>query len=342
MTSALSPRDTARSIARCRQGGAALLTAMLTVALVATFAAAALWQQWRSIEVETAERARVQSEWVLTGALDWARLMLREDAKSGGADHLGEPWAVPLQEARLSSFLAAERNIVNVDNAPVLDAFLSGQIVDLQSLLNVNNLVDATGKVSDKGFRSFARLFELMGLPPAQLDRLVENLRFATDASTNNRSSAAAPLVPQHVEQLVWLGIPVQTVAVLQPFVTVLPVHDTTVNLNTAGAEVIYAAVDGLSLADAQNLVTSRESAHYKSVSDAKKRINAADATFAEGQAPVNVSSRFFEARARLRLEALVVEERSVLQRDGVEVKVLARERGVPDLTKLTQQAPMR
>ncbi|MBC7602922.1 MAG: general secretion pathway protein GspK, partial [Ramlibacter sp.] len=66
-----------------RQSGAALLMAMLTVALVATFAAAALWQQWRSIEVETAERARVQSSWILTGAPDWARLVLREDLRSG-------------------------------------------------------------------------------------------------------------------------------------------------------------------------------------------------------------------------------------------------------------------
>ena len=74
---------------------------MLTVALVATFSAAALWQQWRSTEVEAAERARVQSSWVLTGALDWARLLLREDGRTAGLDHLGEPWAVPLQEARL-------------------------------------------------------------------------------------------------------------------------------------------------------------------------------------------------------------------------------------------------
>ena len=41
------------------QRGAALLSAMLTVTLVATFAAAALWQQYRSIEVEKAERGRV-------------------------------------------------------------------------------------------------------------------------------------------------------------------------------------------------------------------------------------------------------------------------------------------
>ena len=92
------------------QRGAALLVAMLTVTLVATFAAAALWQQWRAVEVEGAERARMQAGWILTGALDWSRLILREDARTGGADHLAEPWAVPLQEARLSTFLAADRN----------------------------------------------------------------------------------------------------------------------------------------------------------------------------------------------------------------------------------------
>ena len=52
------------------QQGAAILLAMLTVVLVATLASAALWQQWRAVEVETAERTRAQSTWVLTGALD--------------------------------------------------------------------------------------------------------------------------------------------------------------------------------------------------------------------------------------------------------------------------------
>jgi hypothetical protein len=78
---------------RTRQQGAAILMAMLTVVLVATLASAALWQQWRAVEVESAERTRAQSSWVLTGALDWARLILAEDARKGGADHLSEPWA---------------------------------------------------------------------------------------------------------------------------------------------------------------------------------------------------------------------------------------------------------
>ena len=191
------------------QRGAALLMAMLTVTLVATFAAAAMWQQWRSIEVEQAERARVQSAWILTGALDWARLILREDARSGGIggpDHLSEPWAVPLEEARLSTFLAAEKGVATVtEGDEAMDAFLSGQIIDLQSLLNVNNLVEQ-GKVSETGLRSFTRLFELLGLPPAQLVTLAENLRFAADTSAANRSSPMASLRPQRVEQLVWLA----------------------------------------------------------------------------------------------------------------------------------------
>ncbi len=100
------------------QQGAALLLAMLTVTLVATFAAASMWQQWRAVEVEAAERGRAQSAWILVGALDFSRLILREDARSGGnVDHLAEPWAVPLQESRLSTFLAAENNVSQVDDA---------------------------------------------------------------------------------------------------------------------------------------------------------------------------------------------------------------------------------
>lgn len=319
-----------------RNRGAALLAAMLTVALVATFASAALWQQWRSTEIEAAERARVQSSWILNGALDWARLILREDRN--GFDHLGEPWAVPLEEARLSSFLAADRNATADAGSEVMEAFLSGQIIDLQSLLNVNNLVD-NGKLSKPDVRRFARLFEVLGLPPAQLDQLAENLRLASDISGTTGSSPMAPLLPQQAQQLVWLGIPAQTVAALQPYVTVLPMR-TLVNLNTASAEVIYASLDALSMADAQRLVAERERTPFRSPADAKKAIGASDAAFAEGQ--VGVTSSFFEIRARLRLDQLVVEEHSVVQRDSLTIRTLQRQRVTPDATALAQATARR
>ena len=309
---------------------------MLTVALVATFAAAALWQQWRSVEIESAERTRVQSAWILTGALDWSRLILREDRRSGGVDHLGEPWAVPLQEARLSTFLAADSsNNADTDGADAV--FLSGDITDLQSLLNVQNLFKASS-VDPQGLQSFQRLFEVLGLPQGELNRLAENFRFASDISVDNRSANRAPLVPARVDQLVWLGLSPATVAALKPYVTLLPAS-TTVNLNTAPAEVIYAALRGVSLADAQRLVAARASQPFRKTEDALALLPAS----AGGKDNVGYATNFFEVRGRIRLNDVVVEERSLVQRaPNGEVKALQRERGVLDPATLAQLAQRR
>lgn len=321
-----------------RQRGAAILTAMLTVTLVATFAAAALWQQWRAVEVESAERARVQASWILTGALDWARLILREDARAGGADHLAEPWAVPLREARLSTFLAAQPGGVANEATDGDNVFLSGLITDQQSLLNVNNLLEAGG-ISETGLRSFQRLFDLLGLPQSELSRLAENLRFAADISTDNRSASQAPLMPQEVEQLVWLGLSPATVATLEPYVALLPGR-TPVNLNTASAEVIYAAVGGISQAEAQELVARRSVSPFRGIADASRLMPSHASSFTEGT--VGVSSRFFEVRGRLRMDQLIVEERSLVQRDGLDIRTLQRERGTFDGPPPAFSAPAR
>lgn len=316
------------------QAGAALLAAMLTVTLVATLASAAMWQQFRNVEVEAAERARGQNAWVLTGALDWARLILREDARSGGADDLSEPWAVPLAEARLSTFLAAADQSASTDSEDsASDIFLSGRISDLQAKLNITNLVDGN-KPSEAGLRSFRRLFELLGLPVTELNALAENLRFAMDTSVDNRSGAQAPLLPQRLSELVWLGLSMQSVAVLQPYATVLPAR-TTVNLNTASAEVIYASISGLDLARAQRIVSHRERTPFKSLSEATPltagiELNATDHS---------VGTRFFEVRGRLRTPRGVVDEQSIVQRDGLEVRILRRERMEPEPARPTGPA---
>ena len=321
----MKPRLPAQDLAgRAGQRGAAILMAMLTVTLVASFAAAALWQQWRNLEVESAQRSRVQANWILTGALDWARLILREDARSGGADHLAEVWAVPLKEARLSTFLAADKNNVADADDTTLDVFLSGQIVDLQSRLNLFNLVD-NGKLSEPALHAFAKLFELLDLPTRELATLAENLRFALDTSQDNRSGGAAPLLPQRVEQLAWLGLSERSIRALAPHVTLLPVR-TPVNLNTASAEVLYACIEPLEMATAQRLVAARSRTHFGALSDAA--VVAPVLTGHLNELQHSTTSRFFEVRGRLRQEQTISEERSVVQRDGLLVKTLWRERG--------------
>ena len=316
-------------MSRPSQRGAAILTAMLLVTLVASLSAAAMWQQWRGIEVETAERARVQSAWVLQGALDWARLILREDGRAGGTDHLGEPWAVPLQEARLSTFLGTDDGGDN--SAATAEAFLSGQISDLQARLNITNLIE-NGRAHPPSVRAFARLFDALRLPEGELTALVQNLHIALEPATpasrdaQNRPSNTQliALAPRTLDQLAWLGLSQASIAALRPYITVLP-ERTTVNLNTASALVLFSCIPTVSMANAERLVAARMQSHYQTLTDAEKIIKGPESHLQEGLHGVN--SRFFEVRGQLRLDTRVVQERSLVQRDGQMIKVLWRER---------------
>lgn len=306
-----------------RSKGAALLSAMLTVTLVATFAAAALWQQWRSVEVEIAERGRVQVAWLLVGALDWSRLILRIDGRAATTDHLAEPWAVALQESRLSTFLAADKNNTGGLTAEEqVDAFLSGGMVDAQSKLNVFNLIEV-GQISAVHLAAFKKLFEHLNLPTTELEDFVTNLKNALSPT----APTTAALMPHRVRQLTWLGLKPATLAKLTPYITLLP-ERTTVNINTADAEVIYAIVPGLELADAKLTVSARESAHFPSIAEAVTKVPALNGKLQEAQH--SVATRFFEVSGRIRLEQTVVEEQSLVQRDAQSnVKTLWRERAV-------------
>jgi general secretion pathway protein K len=314
---------TKRRLSRTGQSGAALLTAMIIVTLVATLASAMVWQQWRAVQVEVAERSRLQSAWILSGALDWARLILREDAKGSGSsavDHLGEPWAVPLAEARLSTFLAVDKN--NAEDGP--EAFLSGSITDAQSHYNLRNLVD-DNKVVPVELAALKRLFQATSVAPDLADTIANALRDALAPVDPNNKSATVPLMPQMVSQLTWFGLDAESVQRMTPYVTLLPMR-TAVNVNTAPKEVLIAAIDGLDLGTAERLVQTRQRNPFKSVEDIKAQL---PVTTANTLAPqrANVMSNFFEVRGRLRLEDRVLEESSLVERRGLDIVPLSRRR---------------
>lgn len=312
------------------QRGAALLAAMLTVTLVATLAASALWQQWRDVEIETSERARVQAAWMLGGALDWSRLILREDVRAVAAntvqsDNLSEPWAVPLQEARLSSFLAADQNNTG-DGSDDDDVFLSGTISDAQALFNLRNLVDAKNVVDEAWLTSLLQLFSQLNLPEQQARLIARGL-----ASALVGDSGEAPLMPERLQELSWLGVSPATIEALKPYATILPERNTAINLNTAPAPVL-AAVLGTSLSVAQRLVTARTNAPFKSTAEAQK---AAGVELVVTPDQVATVTRYFEVRGRLRLQQAVVEEHSLVQRNSTVLNIVWRERAALGLQNL-------
>src|SRR5256885_6500312 len=93
--------------------GSAVIMAMLVVAVATTLVAGALWQQSALMRETENERALAQARWLLRGAIDWAGVILQEDARTSSVDHRGEPWAVPLAEDRKSTRLNSSHLVIS-------------------------------------------------------------------------------------------------------------------------------------------------------------------------------------------------------------------------------------
>ena len=299
--------------------GAALLVAMVLMSVVATLAAGMVWQQWRAVQVETAERSRVQSGWMLLGALDWARLILRE-AKASPVS-LNDAWATPLAETRLSSFLAVDKDN-NADSGP--DVFLSGLITDAQARYNLRNLL-VDGKVDPAQLAILQRLCSSVGLGPDTAALVAAGIAAGlvpgggggaaggAAAGIASADSADGPLPAQRIDDLAWLGLDAAALQRLARVAVLLPVP-TPINLNTASREVLAGVVPGLDLGSADRLVLSRKSRSLGGLADATAIVGAG-AQFNERD--VDVKSAFFEVHGRLRLENRMVDSHSLVERRG-------------------------
>jgi len=281
-----------------KQCGAAVVMAMLVVAITAIMVTGVFHRQ--SIMARTLENAMAASQvhWLMAGAVDWVRVILREDARASTTDHLAEPWAVALAQTRLND---DERD----------PAWLSGMIEDGQSRINLRNLVGAQSPVVSE-VAVLARLLTIVGENGRLADPIAEVVQLAfTPAESSTSGAWALPATIDDIEfgdQRIRLAI-----SKLRPYVIVLPVP-TPVNANTAPAEVLAARFRELSLADARRLVASRDRAAFKDVADVTSRLS--DVVLIVDAGKVAVASRYFVLegsvefrRARLRQTALLKRE---------------------------------
>jgi general secretion pathway protein K len=198
----------------------------------------------------------------LRGAIDWARLILREDKKQSNVDHLGEPWAVRLEDTRLDQYV--ENGRADTDAS---DASLSGQVIDAQSLYNLNNLA-TDGVVDGRETAVFARLLTNLRFPVIWRSALPARLRKASrkrwcrkvhrtvprqcacqfwrQCKTTSEDAQAAVQFLRFTQVDDLLSVPGYTpemVNKLRSYVIALPRKSgiTTINLNTAPAEVLAA-----------------------------------------------------------------------------------------------------
>ena len=338
---------------RRRQSGAALLLALLIMTLVATLAAGMVWLQWRGIEVEAAERARTQAEWLLNASLDWGNLILKSSIRNNHTeDDLGQPWATPLEETKLSSFLSADGNHQD-DGGP--EAYLSGQITDAEGKYNLYNIILDPTKFEE--INRLKIICQAVGVPADVADTIGAGLRDSFSAQQNaaqgtqngqGGQSNDSVLMPVQIEDLAWYGVDPKVLLQLKPFIELLPPTTgqapglSTINANTAPPEVLMAALPGITRAQAQQIILRRQAKPLGSVKDIWDALTLPASAAWQNPQPspspqanqVAVLSGHFEIFGQLRYEQHVIRELSVVYRSANPfdpIKVLRRERLPPD-----------
>lgn len=250
---------------RSREGGVALITVLVVVAIATVLCVSMLRSQQRALQ-QAAGLFQQDQAWLYTqGAEDFIRELLAEDMRADKRrnrqiDHPGEAWAQPFPPF------------------PVEGGMIRARVDDLQGRFNVNRLATDT-EADDAAAQTFQRLLRNLGLP----DNLAPALADWMDSDDMPRDSDGAeddfysrlespyrtanqPLADISELRLV-RGFTPQVIAKLRPYVCALPAS-ATLNVNTVSPMVLSALLPSLSLAAAEEVVKQRPVQGYPDVDE--------------------------------------------------------------------------
>ncbi|MFZ4538643.1 type II secretion system minor pseudopilin GspK [Propionivibrio sp.] len=294
---------TLRGISPRKERGIAVITAILIAAMVASlaFALSARERLWLNQMENRKELSAAQA--VAFGAIDLARLTLRDDMRNNQQDHLLETWTVPIPP-------------IGVEEGKV-----SGRLIEMQGRFNLFTLQNR-GAVNQAGVGALQRLLATRNLPTEWAGKIAHAM--ASQAAIGQPEQADAQ--NQHLRKLLPVanlselaeltGIEAGKLAALESLVTILP-ETTAINVNFAPPEILMAITPGLSIGDAELIVNRRASAHFKSSQD---YLNALPERLRSisGSSAYGVESQYFLSdveswfgRAHLRYHALIYRQRN-------------------------------
>ncbi len=288
----MSPR------ASLRQRGMAVIAALLVVVAASALATSVVERQGLMANILITERDRAQAAWLLRGGLDWSRVVLLMDARNSPATRLDGIWARPIIGLPVGTADDPNR------------ALFSGQIEDEQSKYNLRNLAEGA-RIKPDEVQALESLLQWLNLEPELATTMAR--RVADSQSGEDGSPRAVGLLG--IDDLRMLeGFTPRIIDALQPFITVLPVA-TTINANTASAEVLGAVVPELGLAGARELVVQRDKGlWFTNRGDFVNRVRSREKN--AGQR-ISVNSNWFRVTGEVTVGATLVGLRALLHRSN-------------------------
>ena len=234
---------------RNKQGGVAIITAMLVIALGSITMVAISSSQQLDMQRERNEGLIQQARALGISGERFAAALLYRDVQAGlreNSDSFDDDWAQTIPP-------------VPIDNASI-----QGCVVDMQGRFNLNNLINVDGVMQDIYAIQFRRLLAQLNIEPAKADAVIdwldEDLIFTVPEGAEDDyytslevgyRAANAPFVSVTELQLVKgfsSAVPeeVEDYELLLPHISALPIDlgPTAVNVNTATPEVLASLSD--------------------------------------------------------------------------------------------------
>lgn len=289
---------------RARQHGMAVVGALLVVAAASVTATHILERQSLLADTLTGERDRAQARWLLRGGLDWARVILLNDARHNAVTLKNALWAQPIAGLQIAA-PGSQRQ-----------AYFSGVIEDEQGKYNLARLA-LSGSIQPVELASLERLLGSLGMAPRFAIAIAQRVA-ASQGEAGGPPSAPAL---RSVDELLGVaGMDLQTVAALKDYLSVLPAS-TALNVNTAPAEVLSIVMPGIDLANARRLVEARDQGlWFNSRGDFLNRL---EVPVRDIRMALDVRSDWFRVSGQVRLDHATVGMTALLQRQGTQAPLV-------------------
>lgn len=302
---------------RRHQQGVALITALLVVAIAVVLASSLVSEL--NLDIRRTENMIYHDQAYLydTTTEYLASNILRDDRKQNNYDAFNDSWAG------------------TAPPIPVEGGEIMGTLMDLQGRFNLNNLspqINGSGYLA--ALAQFKRLLTALQLPPDMADAVVDWLD--TDVQTRPPDGAEDDyyigLTPPYRAANTLMISPEELRMVkgfnkdgvfekLAPFITALPVA-TSININTASAEVLESLSADITRADAQTILARTQGSDtssidpFTSTTDFK---NYMQSTLNKKNFSIDgmtTASEFFLLKSVTKIQNLQLPLFSILQRD--------------------------
>jgi general secretion pathway protein K len=201
-----------------------------------------------------------------------AQVLLKDKKETGDIDTLGEQWAIPLPPTTVEG------------------GTISGSLSDMQSRFNLNNMINAEQQADPDQVKIFQALLQRIGqgdegvqVSPFMANRVADWIDNNLDTSADGAEDleylgaevpyrAANQFMASPTELGEIMGLSPQAVDTLIPLVSALPVT-TTININTAPAELLMTLHKDITESIAAALVEYRKDNPFQSKTDFEKKL---------------------------------------------------------------------